>query len=239
MAQKQEMIMMAPRETFAGWLARQADRPQGDPIGWLAGAWGSYAGPERPRLSSPVSIGKFLSEQGSSAADWQAYLNQAVEAATIAYREAGQQPSQPADGEQLAMPIDRLPEQHAADMDMADGPGHQMPLVDLSAPAAAAGDVVDGPGVVRMMVDLQLQLGLVMQMLAASNPAAAQVLLAQLGTEEGHDAAQEVIADQVTRSHAHEIAERNGWLAQPAQTMAGGFETWWNAAEPGAGESDG
>jgi hypothetical protein len=244
--QKQEMIMATQRGTFASWLALQGSRPQSDPIGWLARAWDSFAGDSRPRLSSPVSIGKFLSEHGSQETAWQNGLAEAVEAATIAYREAGQapageQPSPPADGEQLEIPLAG----HDAPGDVA-----QMRTGDLAMAddlAEHAGDSARDTMVMGQMItylmravdQLQAQAGLVLQMLAVSNPAAAQVLIEQ--TSAAQLASSEVLVDEpsLPQNLAHEIAERNGWLAhQGPVTLAGGFEQWWDAAQP-TGDGDG
>lgn len=238
--QKQEMIMMAPRGTFATWLAHQSDRPQNDPIGWLAGAWASFSGPDRPRLSSPVSIGRFLSEHGSDATDWQAYLGQAVEAATIAYRAAAESP---AGEQQLSLPADDASAAEGPGADqltdaLADHGGPQLPFIHMAADAAEQADAdrtADISVIMAMLGQLQAQLGLIMQMLAVSHPAAAELLLSNLATDAEPMLPPSPPVSQpdgdFSQNLAHEIAERNGWLAQPP-AMTGGFETWWNAADP-------
>lgn len=70
--------------SFQIWLQNQEPLGNGDPVGWLALRWRSFEG-NRPRLSSPVKIGAFLSDQAETEADRQAVLA-AVATATDRYR---------------------------------------------------------------------------------------------------------------------------------------------------------
>lgn len=72
--------------TFQSWLNDQLVRPENDPIGWLARQWKGHEG-NRPRVSSPTAIGRFLEDQAGENTELRGYVNQAVVDATTAYRD--------------------------------------------------------------------------------------------------------------------------------------------------------
>lgn len=71
--------------TFQSWLNDQTVRPDSDPVGWLARLWKSHE-TDRPRMSSPVSIGRFLEDQADGD-EARGHVTEAVRAATVAYRD--------------------------------------------------------------------------------------------------------------------------------------------------------
>jgi hypothetical protein len=95
--------------TFQSWLADQLVRPETDPVGWLARQWKAHEG-NRPRVSSPTGIGRFLEEQAGEDQAAKGYVNEAVKAATTAYRERDAGPVVTRDGE----PANAAAEQAAA-----------------------------------------------------------------------------------------------------------------------------
>jgi hypothetical protein len=68
--------------TFTRWLSDQENRPQADPIGWLARQWKAAEG-SRPRVSSPTGVAKHLAtlapDEGTG--PWLDYLTKAIDAA--------------------------------------------------------------------------------------------------------------------------------------------------------------
>lgn len=237
--------MTAQRETFAAWLGHQGGRGPSDLVGWLAAAWGSFAGPDRPRLSSPVSISRYLHEHGSQDPAWQSGLDEAIETATQAYNAAQKQLSSAADGEAA----------HAAgaitedDLGGAPGPvtmagqladAHPGPAMSLAPPELPDGiSQADAQYLAHQLGQVEAQLGLIMQMLAVSSPAAASLLLEHLGDEPAPIHTLDELPDGELVTEAQKqalmVAQQNGWL----NTLPGGFAQWWETADPGAGDGNG
>lgn len=118
--------------TFQSWLNDQTVRPDSDPVGWLARLWKSHE-TDRPRMSSPVSIGRFLEDQADGD-EARGHVTEAVRAATVAYRDrALAEPMVTRDGTPANAAAEAMtPEQRAA-FDPATGkprspvPGHPDP----------------------------------------------------------------------------------------------------------------
>lgn len=70
--------------TFQSWLNDQLVRPGNDPVGWLARQWKAREG-DRPRVSSPTAIGRFLEDLAGDDAPLRSSTNEAVRLATQAY----------------------------------------------------------------------------------------------------------------------------------------------------------
>lgn len=70
--------------TFQSWLNDQLVRPENDPVGWLARQWKAREG-DRPRVSSPTAIGRFLEDLAGDDAPLRSSTNEAVRLATQAY----------------------------------------------------------------------------------------------------------------------------------------------------------
>jgi len=257
--------MASSRGTFASWLGDQVTRPDTDPIGWLARQWKALEGPDRPKVSSPTGISRHLKTLRDDT-EWQGFLGQAINEATDAYR-AQVQAQSLADHQQAGdrmvplsevSAVSRLQQEADARTKAMDAPGEVMELRtddlagQLMAPVpptsseqgwALPGGVsaADATYLAGQLDQIQSQLGIVMQMLAVSNPLAAQLLLDHVGAEdasaaEGPGAGQLTDAQQVAAS----IAQANGWVPAdqpptPSAAPAGGFEAWWGVAEPEPG----
>jgi hypothetical protein len=256
------------RGTFASWLAGQVTRPDTDPVGWLARLWKTREGPDRPKVSSPTGIVKYLKTL-SDDGEWLGFLDQAVQAAPEDYRAQVQAQSLADHAPRVMDAPGQVTELRTSDLaDQLQDQGE----VTLSPPAGAyvqpedtgpAGvggqghvmDIVDLPTLPEpslswladQLMQLQAQVGLVMQMLAVSNPAAAEILLNQLAAdaeaaEDSTSSAPIVMTEGQQR--AASIAQANGWVPadqppMPSAAPAGGFETWWGVADPAAGDGDG
>jgi len=224
------------RPTFAQWLgmAAQLTRPDDDPVGWLARQWKQLEGASRPKVSAPSGIARVL-KQLSPDERWQEGMAEAVTAAINAYR-AGVQAQSLADHQ--GSHAERQAIQDADDL--AGQLMAPVPPTSSEQGWALPGGVsaADATYLASQLDQLQAQLGIVMQMLAVSNPLAAQLLLDHVGAEdasaaEGPGAGQLTDAQQVAAS----IAQANGWVPAdqpptPSAAPAGGFEAWWGVAEP-------